>query len=162
MPPAVPVSERLHAAFPVNLELAGLALGMALVVSIPLATWSAYRSGSRFDRWTSAAMFGLISVPSFLAGIILLVVFAITWHIFPLGQWARPTDAGWGANLRHAFLPAFTLALTEIAVFTRSLRDDMVVTLQEDFILATPEARGLPTRPRPRPRSAPTVVALPA
>jgi peptide/nickel transport system permease protein len=144
VPPSVPVSDRLQAAFPVNLELAGLALGMAVLVSIPLATWSAYRAGSRFERWTSATMFGVISVPSFLAGIILIVVFTITWRVFPLGQWARPTEAGWGANLHHAFLPAFTLALAEIAVFTRVLRDDMVITLGEDFILAA-RARGLPT-----------------
>jgi peptide/nickel transport system permease protein len=143
VPPSTPVWERLKAAFPVNIELAVLALGMALLVSIPLATWSAYRAGGRFDRWVSATMFGVIAVPSFLAGIILLLLFAITWRIFPLGQWARPTEEGWAKNLRHAFLPAFTLALTEVAVFTRLLRNDMMSTLQEDFILAA-KAKGMP------------------
>jgi peptide/nickel transport system permease protein len=145
VPPSLPVSERLKNAFPVNLELAILALGMAFVVSIPLAMWSAYRPGTRFDRITSGSMFGIISVPTFLAGIILLLIFAINWRIFPLGQWARPTSEGWAENIKHAFLPALTLALTEIAVFTRLLRSDMMATLQEDYILAA-RAKGMPTK----------------
>ena len=52
-------------------------------------------------------------------------------------------DAGLTENLRSAFLPAFTLALTEIAVFTRLLRGDMIATLQEDYILAA-RAKGMP------------------
>jgi len=144
VPPSTPVWDRLMNAFPINIELAFLALLMSFIIAIPLAMWSAYRAGGRFDRTVSATMFGVISVPSFLAGIILLLLFAINWRIFPLGQWARPTEEGWGANLKHAFLPAFTLALTEIAVFTRLLRNDMMATLQEDFILAA-KAKGMPT-----------------
>jgi peptide/nickel transport system permease protein len=145
VPPSTPVTERLANAFPINVELAILALLMSFAIAIPLAMWSAYRAGGRFDRTVSATMFGVISVPSFLAGIILLLVFAINWRIFPLGQWARPTEEGWATNLKHAFLPAFTLALTEIAVFTRLLRNDMMATLQDDFILAA-RAKGMPTK----------------
>lgn len=145
VPPSTPVWDRLANAFPINIELAILALLMSFVISIPLAMWSAYRAGGRFDRTVSATMFGVISVPSFLAGIILLLVFAINWRIFPLGQWARPTEEGWATNLKHAFLPAFTLALTEIAVFTRLLRNDMMATLQDDYILAA-RAKGMPTK----------------
>jgi peptide/nickel transport system permease protein len=144
VPPSQSVSDILKQAFPVNLELAVLALGMALIVSIPLALWSAYRAGSRFDRVVSGSMFGLISVPAFLGGIILLLLFAINWRVFPLGQWERPTESGWATNLKHAFLPALTLAITEIAVFTRLLRSDMMATLQEDYILAA-RAKGMPT-----------------
>ena len=145
VPPSTPVWDRLANAFPINIELAALALIMSFAISIPLAMWSAYRAGGRFDRTVSATMFGVISVPSFLAGIILLLIFAINWRIFPLGQWARPTEEGWGANLKHAFLPAFTLALTEIAVFTRLLRNDLMATLQDDFILAA-RAKGMTPR----------------
>lgn len=142
--PTTEVSSRIAAAFPVNLELAVLALAMALVVSIPLALWSAFRADGLFDRITSATMFGLISVPAFLGGVILILLFAVTWKIFPLGQWARPTEHGWARNLSHAFLPALTLALTEIAVFTRLLRADMIATLKEDYVRAA-RAKGMPT-----------------
>lgn len=145
VPPVEDVSARLGRAFPVNLELAFMAIVMALAVSIPLALWSAYRAGSRIDRFLSASMFGLISVPAFVAGLLLLLVFAVNWRLFPYGQWARPSEEGWAANLHHAFLPALTLALTEIAVFTRLLRGDMISTLREDYILAA-KAKGMPTR----------------
>jgi peptide/nickel transport system permease protein len=144
VPPIEDVSTRLARAFPVNLELAVLALAMALAISLPLAMWSAYRAGRRADRWVSAGTIAVISVPSFLAGLVLLLLLAINVRWFPLGQWARPTEEGWVTNLHHAFLPAFTLALAEAPVFTRLLRSDLVTTLQEDFILAA-RARGMPT-----------------
>ena len=144
VPPIENVSTRLARAFPINLELAILALIMAFAISLPLAMWSAYRVGGRFDRFVSAATFGTISVPSFLAGLLLVLIFAVNWHLFPLGQWARPTARGWATNLRYAFLPALTLALAEAAVYTRLLRSDMSATLQEDYILAA-RAKGMPT-----------------
>ena len=138
------MSTILARAFPVNLELAVLALLMAFAIAIPVGIWSAYRPGSRFDRILSAGAFGSISVPSFLGGIILILLFAINWRLFPLGQWARPTARGWLTNLHYAFLPALTLAIPEAAVFTRLLRSDMISTLQEDYILAA-RAKGMPT-----------------
>jgi len=144
VPPIENVSDRLMRAFPVNVELAALAIAMALVIAIPLAMWSAYHAGGRVDRIITAGTVGLISVPPFLLGLVLLLVFAINWRIFPLGQWARPTEAGWAENLQHAFLPALTLALAEAPVFVRLLRNDLVATLREDFILAA-RAKGMPT-----------------
>jgi peptide/nickel transport system permease protein len=144
VPPIENVSTRLARAFPVNIELAVLALLMAFAISLPIAMWSAYRAGGRFDRFVSAATFGTISVPSFLAGLLLVLIFAVNWHLFPLGEWARPTARGWLTNLHYAFLPALTLALVEAAVFTRLLRTDMIATLQEDYILAA-RAKGMPT-----------------
>lgn len=144
VPPVENVSDRLMRAFPVNVELAVLAIAMALIIAVPLALWSAYHADGRVDRIVAAGTVGLISVPSFLLGLILLLAFAINWRIFPLGQWARPSEAGWGENLLHAFLPALTLALAEAPVFVRLLRNDLVATLREDFILAA-RAKGMPT-----------------
>lgn len=143
VPPVQDVSTILSRAFPVNLQLAVMALFLALIIAIPLGMVSAYRSGSRLDRVVSACTFGMISVPSFLAAILLVLMFAVNWQIFPIGQWARPTDRGWFENLRYAFLPALTLGLHEASVFTRLLRSDMIGTLQENFILAA-RAKGVP------------------
>lgn len=143
VPPIENVSDRLLRAFPVNLQLAAMAIVLALLIAVPLAMWSAYRAGGLVDRWISAGTIGVISVPPFLVGLLLLLVFAIQLGWFPLGQWARPSDAGWGQNLWHAFLPALTLALAEAPVFARLLRGDLVATLQEDFILAA-KAKGMP------------------
>ena len=143
VPPGGTVTSRLAEALPVTLELAILAVIMALVVAIPVAVWSAYKQGGLLDRFFSATAFGLVSMPSFVVGLILALLFAVEWHIFPRAEWVRITSSqGLAENLRYAFLPALTLALSEVGVYTRLLRADMVVTLQEDFI-TTARAKGL-------------------
>lgn len=143
MPPQTSVAERLFAALPVSLELAAMGLVIALVVSVPLALWAAARQGGLVDRCVGASMFALLSVPSFLAGLILIMVFVNGLGWFPRSQWVRISDSLVG-NLQHAILPAVVIALSEIALFTRILRNDLVVTLQEDFVLAA-RAKGQPS-----------------
>lgn len=142
MPPHSPVAERLLAAIPVSLQLAAMGLVIALVVAIPLALWSAARQGGLVDRIVGASMFGLLSIPSFLAGLLLIMVLVNDLGWFPRSQWVRVSDSLTG-NLHHAILPAIVIALSEIALFTRILRNDLVVTLQEDFVLAA-RAKGQP------------------
>jgi peptide/nickel transport system permease protein len=144
VPPVEKVSTRLTQALPINLELAVLALLMALVIAIPLGILSANYPGSRLDHYVSAAAFGILSVPSFLAALLLILVFAINWHVFPVGEWVSPSSGGWGQNLYHAFLPSFTLALTQAPAFSQILRSDMISVLQEDYVLAA-RAKGMPT-----------------
>ena len=142
LPPVVPVWDRLMAALPVSLELAFLGLAIALVTSIPLAMWSAYNEGGRIDRTIGAVTFGLLSVPSFLVALILIAVLVNSMGIFPRTGWVRITD-GIGGNLSHVILPALTIALMEMAMYTRILRNDLVTTLHEDYILAA-RAKGMP------------------
>ncbi|MDF3308181.1 ABC transporter permease [Rhodococcus sp. T2V] len=77
VPPVQDVASLIAARLPVTLEIAVLSVGLALAISIPAGTWSAYRYGRTFDRLTSAMSFGLISIPSFLLALIViyLVVF---------------------------------------------------------------------------------------
>jgi peptide/nickel transport system permease protein len=142
VPPVQGVSTVILRALPVDLELGVLGLLMALAISMPVAVWSAHRQGSRFDRIASVATVGVISVPSFLLGLVLLLVVAIQWKLLPLGQWAPLSWGGLGDNLRHVLLPATILALGEAAVFVRLLRSDMIETLEQDFILSA-RARGM-------------------
>lgn len=142
VPPQTSVWDRIVSALPVSLELAVLGLVMALVISVPLAMWSAYHEGGRLDRAISAVSFGLLSMPSFLVGLLLIAVLVDAFELFPRNEWVRLGSSVTG-NLHHAFLPALTIALMEGAMFTRILRNDLVTTLHEDFILAA-RARGLP------------------
>jgi peptide/nickel transport system permease protein len=145
LPPVEGVRGKLARALPISLELAGMALAMSLLIAIPVALVSAFRPGRRLDRVVTTATFGMISVPSFLAGIVLILFFALKWDIFPDRLWVRPSEGGWGDNLKHAILPAFTIALPEAAIFTRLLRSDLMTTLQDDYILAA-KAKGMPAR----------------
>lgn len=141
VPPQVGVGDRILAALPVSLELAILGLTLALLIAVPLAMWSAYRPGGRADRTISATTFGLLSMPSFLLGLLLIAVVVNSFGLLPRNEWVRLSDSVAG-NLQHALLPALTIALMEAAMFTRILRNDLATTLTEDFILAA-RARGM-------------------
>jgi len=142
VPPVESVSTRIAQALPVNIELATIALVLGLIVSIPLAVLSAYRENSLFDRLVGVGTIGAISVPTFLLALVLVLLVAIDWHLFPIGQWERPTSSGWIENLRYALLPSITLAVGEAAIFTRLLRSELLETLREDYILAA-RAKGM-------------------
>jgi peptide/nickel transport system permease protein len=129
---------------PVTLELALLAVLIGLVLGLPFGMWSAWREGRFVDRATSTTSFAVVSLPSFLLGVLLVYFLALRFEVFPVSGWERIGD-GLGANLRHAFLPALALGLAEAAVFSQLLRVDMVATLHEDYVTAA-RAKGLPGR----------------
>ncbi|GII63870.1 peptide ABC transporter [Sphaerisporangium krabiense] len=143
VPPHTEVTARIAAALPVSVELALLGVVLALILAVPLAMWSATHEGKRVDRFISAGTFAVLSVPSFLAGLLIIMVMVNQLGWFPRNEWVRLSD-GLGANLYHALLPALVIALTETAMFTRILRGDLITTLREDFILAA-KARGMST-----------------
>lgn len=136
------VGTLLGRAFLVSLELAVLALALALLVSIPLAMISARRPNGLLDRAISAATFGVMAMPSFVSGLLLIAILVNQLHIFPRSGWVSLSEDV-GQNLYHAALPAITIALIEIPTFARVLRGDLVRTLQEDFVLSA-RARGMP------------------
>lgn len=139
------VSEIISTRLPVTAELALLAIVMALVVALPVGILGAYRANGTFDRMTSAVSQFFLSLPSFIAGIFFLAFFAVRWGWFPAaGAWVKPTDS-LVQNLRVAFLPALALSLTQMAIFARIVRSDMISTLQENFILSA-KAKGLSDR----------------
>lgn len=142
------VTDLIRERLPVTAELVLLALVMALVVSVPVAVYTSYKEGAVVDRLWNTASHTIISIPSFVTALALVYVFAIQLKDFPIHfpvtGW-EPLSDGIGSNLHHAFLPALTLSLLLIPQFSKLLRDDMVTTLREDFILSA-KAKGLPTR----------------
>lgn len=144
VPPHPSVIDRIGGALPVSLELATLGILIALLLAIPLALVSAYTEDGLVDRAVSAVVFAVLSVPSFLLGLLLIMLVVDQLDLFPRSQWVRITD-NLGGNLYHAILPAFVIALPEAALFTRILRNDLVRTLREDFVLAA-RAKGMPPR----------------
>lgn len=141
VPPQSSVTESIAAAFPVSLQLAVMGLFIALAVAVPLAVWSARHQGGWIDRAISTCTFGVLSVPSFLSGLLLIMVMVNYLGWFPRSQWVRLSD-GLGQNLYHAILPALAISLLEMAMFLRILRSDLIETLKENFILVA-KAKGM-------------------
>jgi peptide/nickel transport system permease protein len=139
-----PVLGAILARLPVSLELMLLAELTALAVSIPLAIQCAVNSGGSFDRVVTGVAFAKLSIPNFMAAILLIYVFAVALRLLPATGYT-PLEEDWLGNLRSMLLPALTLALAEWPVLMRVLRSDMIATLQEDYITMA-KAKGLKQR----------------
>ncbi|PXW36151.1 UNVERIFIED_CONTAM: peptide/nickel transport system permease protein [Williamsia faeni] len=140
MPVLTAVGERT----PVSLELAALAMVVALVISIPVAVWSAYRPQGVIDRIATALTSATLAVPSFVLGILLVYVFAVKMHVLPVLGWVAFAEDP-VQHFQYLILPVLTLAAGECVLFTRLLKGDMLATLQQDHVMSA-RARGLPTR----------------
>ena len=128
-----PVTEGIARTFPATLELTVAGMLVAMILGVPLGIYSALHPRGAADRLvTSVAVLG-ISMPGFLLGLILMLVFASM-----LG-WVPPTGRG---TWRHLILPALTLGLPYVAAFARLTRSNMLDVLSEDFI-RTARAKGL-------------------
>jgi peptide/nickel transport system permease protein len=138
-----PVAEAIGERVPVTAEVGLLAIFIALVVAVPLAVWTSYRAGTKVDKGTSAITFGLLSIPNFLLAYWLGYIVAVRFGWLPRSGWVRLTEDPL-ENLRTAILPALSLAIAEMAVYTRILRSDMIQTLQEDYLLMA-RSKGLST-----------------
>jgi peptide/nickel transport system permease protein len=128
-----PVSQAIIERLPVTAEIGILAIVIALAIAIPVGMLSAYRAGTRTDKVISSTSFGLLAVPNFMVAILLILVFAVWLGVLPATGWVNFTDNP-VQNLRSALLPALSLAVAEMAVYTRLLRTDMIATLQQDFV----------------------------
>lgn len=139
-----PIAAMIAQRLPVTAELIVLTQLLALAMAVPLGILSAYRQRTRTDSALTALTLGLLSLPAFVKGIVLIYLLSVTLGWFPASGHATLAD-GLRANLHAMFLPALTLALAEFPVYVRLLRADMIATLQQDYILAA-RAKGLSVR----------------
>jgi oligopeptide transport system permease protein len=139
--PAIKVSGRsvedlLLPALPVSLSLGLLALLLAVVLGVALGVRAGLRPGSLDDLSSMALALVGISLPNFVIGALLMVVFALKLGWLPV--------AGWG-GYGHLVMPAVTLALPYAAYVARLARSGTIEVMQQDFI-RTARAKGLPER----------------
>jgi oligopeptide transport system permease protein len=128
------VEALLLPALPVSLALGTLSLALAVAVGLALGIGAGLRPGSMLDVGSmTLAMLG-ISLPNFVIGALLVLIFALGWKLVPV--------AGWG-SFRHLVLPVITLALPYIAIVARLARSGMIEVMQLDFI-RTARAKGMP------------------
>lgn len=138
------VTNAASVAIPIDLELIIVSQLIAIVVAVPLALVSALRPNRLFDRVATSGSFGLLSIPAFVAAPVLVILFAVEFHLVPATGFTRLSQ-GLGSNLKSAILPSVALALGSIAIYFRLLRADLVATLQEDFVTMA-RSKGLSTR----------------
>ena len=141
-----PVTEVLADALGPTLSLAILAELLAVVVAVPAGIVAARRRGTAVDRaFMGGALLG-ISVPSFLSGLFLALVFAVGLGWFPVAGF-RPLEDGLGRHLTYLVLPAIALAGLQAALIARTTRSSMLDVLTENY-MKTAKAKGLSERVR--------------
>lgn len=138
------VNEILWRAAPISATLGLSAYLIALVAGITFGTLAALKQNSALDYGSMAgAMLG-ISLPNFVLGPLLVLVFALTLYWLPPGRWEWWVKIGPGGipNLRYLILPALTLSAVYMAYIARLTRSGMLEVLRKDYI-RTARAKGL-------------------
>jgi peptide/nickel transport system permease protein len=144
------VSTLLGETIPWTLTLVGTATVIAFVIGTGLGILAGWRHSGWLDRVLPGLMF-LQAIPYFFLALVLVQVFALKWHIFPSSQgYSGGLIPGWhwdfiSSAIWHSLLPAFTIVITSIAGWMLQMRNVMVTTIGEDYVIAA-QAKGLRNR----------------
>ncbi|WP_122846251.1 ABC transporter permease [Pseudomonas viridiflava] len=136
-----PVTTLLASKLPVTLELAVLALLIALLIGIPTGIISAVRKGTAVDYGANVVALSGISIPHFWLGILLIMVFAVKLQWLPASGFV-PVSEDLGQNLKTLVLPAFVLGAGLSGILMRHTRSAMLEVLRTDYV-RTARAKGL-------------------
>ena len=138
-----PVTQLIAEVLPHTMILAVSALGLAALLGIPLGVFSAARPNSVLDRLTALLSVSFITMPSYVAGLYLLLLFPLTLGVLPAvgaGDFGDPID-----YLKHLVLPATALAITWVGYIARLVRTSMLEVMNANYV-RTAHAFGLRER----------------
>jgi peptide/nickel transport system permease protein len=139
----VPINDLVAAALPHTIILALTSLALAVLFGIPLGVFSATHPNSKWDSITAVLSISLTTIPSYVGGLFLLLIFAVKLRSMPamgLGEEGDILD-----YLKHLVLPAIALAITWIGYLARLVRASLLEVLNETYIRSA-RAGGLSER----------------
>ncbi|MCJ1695443.1 ABC transporter permease [Rathayibacter caricis] len=142
-----PVSEVIGTSLPWTIVLVGVATVIATVIGVALGAIVGWKPGTWLDSLVPATTL-LAAVPYFWLALILVYVFATTLRMFPSqGGYDVVLDPGWNGEfllsaIQYGLLPAATIVIASLGGWLLGMRNMMVSTLSEDYIL-TAQAKGL-------------------
>jgi peptide/nickel transport system permease protein len=146
-----PVIQVIRQDLPWTLVLIGVSLVISFVIGTLLGVFIAWRRGSAFDTVLPPVMMVFAAIPYFWLALILLYLLGFTLNWFPInGGYDVSVTPGLsldflGSAIQHAILPALTIVLSSIAGWMLTMRNTMITTLTEDYVLLA-QAKGLPER----------------
>jgi peptide/nickel transport system permease protein len=145
-----PVTTVINQSLPWTLILVGVATVITVVLGIGLGMLVGWKRGTWLDSLVPSTTF-LAAIPYFWLALVLLFLLASVWQVFPLGGgYDYSTTIGWNlpfiqSAIYHATLPALTIVLAGLAGWLLGMRNMMVSTLDEDYVV-TAQAKGLRNR----------------
>lgn len=147
-----PVTELIAERLPATLELVIVATALSLLVGIPLGVLCALHPHGALARIIQTTSLIGISTPTFVTGIALILVFAVSLQVLPSFGRGDVVSLGWwttgfltASGLKSLILPSITLALYSVTLIMRLVRSEMIDVLSTDYIRYA-RARGLPER----------------
>ena len=150
---AQPVSALIAERLPATLELAITASVLAFIIGVPMGVYTGIYRNSVLSRLFMIVSLVGVSLPTFLLGILLILVFSVALGWLPsfgrgpvvhVGSWWTTGFTSW-AGVRALILPAITLGLFQMTLIMRLVRSEMLEVLRTDYIKFA-RARGLTTR----------------
>ncbi|HEY6426588.1 MAG TPA: ABC transporter permease [Acidimicrobiales bacterium] len=135
----------IKTSFPIDLELIIFSQIIAFAIAFPMAMAAAKRPNRLFDQASNSTTFAFLALPPFVIAPVLVLIFAVHWHIFPGPASYVPITQNFWSNIHAMVLPSIVIALGSIVVYFRLLRNDLISTLQEDFITMA-RSKGLSDR----------------
>jgi peptide/nickel transport system permease protein len=145
-----PVKTVIAQSLPWTVVLVGLSTIIAWCIGTFVGVVAGWRRGTMWDSVMPAGAF-FRGIPTFWIGLLLITVFGVTLRVLPVsGGYSSSLVPGWSmafiaSALKHALLPAFTIVIGSLAGHMLGMRNMMVTTLGEDYVV-TAEAKGLPRR----------------
>jgi peptide/nickel transport system permease protein len=128
-----------------SLFLMALSAVASIPISIVIGANSAAKRDKAFDNVSSGTTLVLSSMPEFVVGLLLIVLFATNvWHLFPAVVRIRPGEPPW-ADPKALVLPVLTLTLAVVPYVSRVMRASMVEVLESDYVEMA-RLKGLPER----------------
>jgi len=136
-----PVLQAILGRLPVTLSLAGVALAAAMVTGIPAGLRAATRANSPADLTIMALSVVGLSIPDFAMGLIMIFLFGVALHWFPISGYVafRESPGDWAL---HLLMPGLSLGIVQAALIARITRSSMLEVLGMDYI-RTARAKGL-------------------
>ncbi len=136
----MPVSKLVMNALPHTIILAFSSIFLASIIGIPLGTYAAAYRNSLIDRITGILSISMITVPSFLAGLLMLLIFSVFLNWFP--AMGAGEKGNFLSQLYHLVLPAISLALLWVGYLARIMRASVLEELTSDYV-RTARSKGL-------------------
>jgi len=137
----IPVLDLIMSKLPVTLELAIMAMIVALAIGIPAGIISAVKKGTTVDYAANVIALSGLSIPNFWLGIMLIMLISVRWQLLPASGYVPPTEDLW-LNIKTMIMPAFVLGTGLAASLMRHTRSAMLGVMRSDYI-RTARAKGL-------------------